>query len=83
MDLEDIVQVLPDIWGYGRITYDWPFLEPRVDLKVKSSGHYFLFLHENIPSAIFFPFFCFQYIFIWSFEFYSKNYWLLIVPIDL
>lgn len=61
MNLEIIVQVVPDIWGCGKITYDWPFLEPCVDLKVKSNGHLFFFLHENIPlnvlSAIFFPFF--------------------------
>lgn len=78
MNLEIIVQVVPDIWGCGKITYDWPFLEPCVDLKVKSNGHPFFFLHENIPlnvpSAIFFPFFSFQYFFSWSFEFYSKNY---------
>ena len=73
MDLEDIVQVLPNIWGYGRITYDWPFLEPRVNLKVKSSGHYFLFLHENIPSAIFFPFFAFNTFLFEALSFIAKT----------
>lgn len=63
MNLEIIVQVVPDIWGCGKITYDWPFLEPCVDLKVKSNGHPFFFSMRIflwmffLPSSFhFFPF---------------------------